>query len=77
MHDWVLGTGAHWVSMGVPSDGSYGIPLDTMFGFPVTCAQGDYKIVPGLSIDEFSRERLDRTLAELDDERKAVVDLMK
>jgi malate dehydrogenase len=77
MHDWVLGTGAHWVSMGVPSDGSYGIPLDTMFGFPVTCAQGDYKIVPGLSIDEFSRERLDRTLAELDDERKAVVELLK
>jgi malate dehydrogenase len=77
MHDWVLGTGAHWVSMGVPSDGSYGIPLDTMFGFPVTCAQGDYKIVPGLSIDEFSRDRLDRTLAELDDERKAVVELLK
>jgi malate dehydrogenase len=77
MRDWVLGTGGRWVSMGVPSEGSYGIPLDTMFGFPVTCAQGDWRIVQGLPIDEFSRERIDRTLAELDEERQAVTHLLK
>jgi malate dehydrogenase len=77
MRDWVLGTGGRWVSMGVPSDGSYGIAPDTMFGFPVTCTPGDWRIVQGLSIDEFSRDRLDRTLAELDEERQAVMQLLK
>jgi malate dehydrogenase len=76
MRDWVLGTGGHWVSMGVPSDGSYGIPADTMYGFPVTCEPGDYRIVPGLTIDEFARSCLDRTLAELNEERQAVEHLL-
>jgi malate dehydrogenase len=76
MRDWTLGTGARWVSMGVPSDGSYAIPADTMFGFPVTCAAGDYKIVPDLAIDEFARSCLDKTLAEIDEERKAVAHLL-
>jgi malate dehydrogenase len=76
MRDWVLGTAGRWVSMGVPSDGSYGIPVDTMFGFPVTCDRGDWQIVPGLAIDEFSRSCLDRTLAELNEERQAVAHLL-
>jgi malate dehydrogenase len=76
MRDWALGAGGRWVSMGVPSDGSYAIPADTMFGFPVTCAAGDYKIVPDLAIDEFARSCLDRTLAELEEERKAVAHLL-
>jgi len=76
MRDWVLGTAGRWVSMGVPSDGSYDIPVDTMFGFPVTCDRGDWQIVPGLSIDEFSRSCLDRTLAELNEERQAVAHLL-
>jgi len=63
MRDWVSGTAGRWVSMGVPSDGTYGIPVDTMFGFPVTCDRGEWRIVPGLAIDEFSRSCLDRTLA--------------
>jgi len=76
MHDWVLGSAGRWVSMGVPSDGSYGIPADTMFGFPVTCERGDWRLVAGLSIDEFSRACLDRTLAELNEERQAVAHLL-
>jgi malate dehydrogenase len=76
MRDWVMGTGGHWVSMGVPSDGSYGIAADTLFGFPVTCDSGDYKIVPGLAIDEFSRSCMNKTLAELDEERKAIAHLV-
>ena len=77
MRDWVMGTAGRWVSMGVPSDGSYGVAVDTMFGFPVTCDQGDYRIVPGLPIDEFARSCLDRTLAELDEERQAVAHLLQ
>jgi malate dehydrogenase len=76
MRDWVLGTAGRWVSMGVASDGSYGIPADTMFGFPVTCERGDWRLVTGLSIDEFSRTCLDRTLAELNEERQAVAQLL-
>jgi len=76
MRDWVLGTGGRWVSMGVPSDGSYGIPKDTMFGFPVTCADGDYQLVRDLPIDAFSRECLDKTLAELEEEKAAVQHLL-
>jgi malate dehydrogenase len=56
--------------MGVPFDGRYGIAVETMFGFPVTCTQGGYQIVQGLPIDEFSRGCLDRTLAELNEERE-------
>jgi malate dehydrogenase len=76
MRDWALGTGGRWVSMGVPSDGSYGIPVDTMFGFAVTCDRGDYRIVQGLAIDEFARSCIDRTLAEINEERQAVSHLL-
>jgi malate dehydrogenase len=76
MRDWVLGTEGRWVTMGVPSDGSYGIPEGVMFGYPVTCAGGDYRIVPGLPIDEFSRERIQHTLNELEEERAAIAHLL-
>jgi malate dehydrogenase len=65
VRDWVLGTNGKWVTMGIPSDGSYGIPKDTIFGFPVTVENGEYKIVQGLEIDAFSQERIDLTLKEL------------
>ena len=61
VRDWVLGTNGKWVTMGIPSDGSYGIPKDTIFGFPVTVENGEYKIVQGLEIDAFSQERIDLT----------------
>ncbi|GHD80969.1 malate dehydrogenase [Vogesella fluminis] len=76
MHDWALGTNGQWVTMGIPSDGSYGIPKDVMFGFPVTCENGEYKIVQGLEIDEFSRERINVTLNELEEERAGVAHLL-
>src|SRR5213082_4100924 len=58
VHDWALGSNGKWVTMGVPSNGQYGIPKDTMFGFPVTTANGEYLVVDGLAIDDFSRERI-------------------
>jgi malate dehydrogenase len=76
MRDWVLGTSGRWVTMGIPSDGSYGIPEDTMYGFPVTCANGEYSIVQGLAVDAFSRERMDFTLKELFEEREGVKHLL-
>ena len=76
MRDWALGTNGKWVTMGIPSDGSYGIPKDVMFGFPVTCENGKYTIVQGLKIDEFSRERINFTLAELEEERAGVAHLL-
>ncbi len=76
IHDWVLGTDGHWVTMGIPSDGSYGIPKDVMYGFPVTCKNGEYEIVQGLDIDDFSRERMNFTLNELEEERAGVADLL-
>jgi malate dehydrogenase len=76
IHDWVLGTGGQWATMGVPSDGSYGIPKDVMYGFPVVCENGDYKIVQGLSIDDYSRTMMDKTLAELEEERAGVASLL-
>ena len=76
IRDWVLGTNGKWVTMGVPSDCSYGIPAETMFGFPVTCENGEYKIVQGLEIDAFSQERIDKTLAELQAEKDGVKDLL-
>jgi len=76
VRDWALGTNGQWVSMGIPSDGSYGIPADTMFGFPVICEKGDYRIVQGLAIDDFSRSCLDKTLAELSEEREGVAHLL-
>src|SRR6187431_1109725 len=65
MRDWVQGSNGDWVTMGIASDGQYGIPKDTMFGFPVTTANGEYKVVDGLAIDDFSRERINVTLKEL------------
>ena len=76
VRDWVLGTGGRWVTMGIPSDGSYGIPQDVMYGYPVTCADGKYSIVQGLEIDAFSRERMDFTLKELEEERAGVASLL-
>lgn len=76
IHDWVLGTNGGWTTMGIPSDGSYGIPVDTVFGFPVTCENGVYTIVQGLPIDEFSQACLNKTLAELNEERAGVEHLL-
>jgi malate dehydrogenase len=76
MRDWALGTNGKWVTMGIPSDGQYGIPKDTMFGFAVTCEGGEYKLVEGLTIDAFSQERINKTLAELQDEQKGVAHLI-
>ena len=76
IRDWVLGTNGKWVTMGVPSDGSYGIPEGVIYGVPVTCANGEYTRVQGLEIDEFSRERLNFTLAELEEERAGIAHLL-
>jgi malate dehydrogenase len=73
VHDWVLGTAAgDWVSMAIPSDGSYGVAEGVISSFPVTCADGAYEVVQDLEIDEFSRSRIDATVDELKDERGAV-----
>ena len=76
IHDWWLGTDGKWVTMGIPSDGAYGIPEETMFGFPVTCENGEYKLVEGLEIDDFSRERINITLQELEEEKAGVAHLL-
>ena len=76
MHDWFLGTDGRWVTMGIPSDGSYGIPEDTMFGVPVTCADGHYTRVQGLPIDAFSQTCIDKTLNELMEEKDGVKHLL-
>ena len=76
VRDWALGTNGKWVTMGIPSDGSYGIPEGVMFGYPVTCANGEYTIVQGLEIDEFSRGRINITLNELEEERAGVAHLL-
>ena len=76
MRDWALGTNGKWVTMGIPSDGQYGIPKDIMFGFPVTCANGEYKVVEGLAIDAFSQKCIDKTLAELQGEQDGVKHLL-
>ncbi len=74
---WMHGTGeGDWVSMAVPSDGSYGIDEGLIYSFPVTCSGGDYSVVQGLEIDEFSRERMDATMKELNEEREAVSELL-
>jgi malate dehydrogenase len=70
--DWVAGTGDEWVSMGVASDGSYGIPDGLICGFPCTCADGVFSIVDGLELDEFSRAKIDASVAELNEEREMV-----
>jgi malate dehydrogenase len=77
VRDWVLGTPAgDWVSMAIPSDGSYGIPEGVIYSYPVTCSGGRYSIVQGLPVDAFSRERMDATHRELLEERDGVKDLL-
>ncbi|CUS57472.1 MAG TPA: malate dehydrogenase [Hyphomonas sp.] len=77
MRSWALGTEAgDWVSMGIPSDGSYGIEPGVIYGYPCTCKDGKYEIVQGLEIGEFSRARMDATEKELREEREAVQDLL-
>ena len=73
VHAWVHGTPeGDWVSMAVASDGSYGVAEDIISSFPVTCSGGEYEIVGGLELDDFSREKIDATVAELTEERDAV-----
>ncbi len=77
IRDWVHGTpSGDWVTMGIPSDGSYGIPEGVLFGYPVTCSGGKYSIVQGLNISEFSKARIKATHDELLEERSAVTHLL-
>lgn len=76
-HTWVSGTPqGDWVSMAIPSDGSYGIPAGVIYGYPVSCSNGEYQIVQGLAINEFSRAKMDATHKELLEERDGVKDLL-
>src|SRR6059058_2952115 len=76
VRDWALGTAdGDWVSMAVPSDGSYDVPEGIISSFPCRCSGGEWEIVQGLDVPDFSRERIDRTVAELQEEREAVVKL--
>jgi len=77
IRDWVLGTDGKWVSMGIPSDGSYGIAPGVVYGYPVVCKNGQYEIVQGLSVDEFSRGKMTATETELREERAAIEELLK
>ena len=72
MRDWALGSNGGWVSMAVASDGSYGIAEGVVYSYPVICKGGDYEVVQGLEINDFSRERMQATEAELREERAAV-----
>lgn len=76
IHDWVLGTNGKWVTMGISSKGEYGIPAEVIYGFPVVCENGEYKMIEGLEIDEFSRERMTHTLNELLEEQAGVKHLL-
>jgi malate dehydrogenase len=77
VHSWLHGTAAgDWVSMAVPSDGSYGIPEGVIYSYPVTVGNGEYRIVPGLAVDDFSRQRMEATHAELREEREGVRSLL-
>ncbi|MDP2185516.1 MAG: malate dehydrogenase [Xanthomonadales bacterium] len=76
IHDWLLGSNGEWVTMGVPSDGSYGIPEGVIYGVPVVTKAGHYELVRDLPIDDFSRERMNKTLAELEEERAGVAHLL-
>ncbi|MHB8405947.1 MAG: malate dehydrogenase [Gammaproteobacteria bacterium] len=76
LRDWIMGSKNQWVSMGVPSDGSYGIQKGIIYGFPVVCAKGQYKIVKGLKPGPFSRQRMQASEAELLEERAGVKDLL-
>ena len=76
MHDWLFGTPENdWVSMSVVSEGQYGIPEGLIYSMPVTCSNGDYKVIEGLEINDFSRAKLDASAAELEEERKTVTEL--
>jgi len=77
VRDWLLGSDGKWVTMGVPSDGSYAIPKDVMYGVAVTTSGGEYTRVTGLPIDEFSREKMNATLKELEEERAGVAALLR
>ena len=77
VRDWVLGSNGKWVTMGIPSDGSYGIPEGVIYGFPVTTAGAGYQMVKGLEIDAFSRSKMDATLKELEEERAGISHLLK
>jgi malate dehydrogenase len=73
IHDWVLGTPSNdWVSMSIPSDGSYGVDEGIISSFPVTCSNGSYEVVTGLELDDFSKSRIEKTVNELKEERDAV-----
>jgi malate dehydrogenase len=74
VRDWVNGTDGSWVSMGIASDGSYDVPEGLISGFPCTCSGGEFSIVQGLQLDEFSRTKIDQSIAELTDERDTVKD---
>jgi malate dehydrogenase len=77
IRDWLKGTrDGDWVTMGIPSDGSYGIPAGVIYGYPVTCRNGQYQIVQGLEISPFSRARMEATLKELHEERDAVASML-
>lgn len=76
IRDWVLGSNGKWVTMGVPSDGSYGIPEGVIFGFPVTTQNGEYTLVKDIEVDDFSQKAIDKTLAELEEERSGVAHLL-
>jgi len=77
MRDWTLGTPeGTWVSMAVPSDGSYGIPAGVIYGYPVACTSGDYQIVQGLEVGEFSHQKMTTTYVELTEEREGVKELL-
>src|SRR5215208_5378532 len=76
VRDWISGSKeGDWLTMGVPSDGSYGIPEGVIFGYPVTCRGGQYQIVKGIEVSDFSRKRIDATLKELHEERDSVKQL--
>jgi malate dehydrogenase len=77
VRDWALGSNGKWVSMAVPSDGSYGIKPGVVYGYPCTTKNGQYEIVQGLGVDEFSRARMDATEKELREERAAIEELLK
>jgi malate dehydrogenase len=77
VRDWLSGSReGDWITMGVPSDGSYGIPEGVIFGYPVTCRGGQYQIVKGIELSDFSRKRVDATLKELHEERDGVRSLL-
>jgi malate dehydrogenase len=77
MRDWALGTpDGDWTSMAVPSDGSYGIPEGLVYSFPVTCKGGQWSIVQGLSVDDYSRAKMTATQKELEEERDAVLKIL-